>query len=430
MKYRYFLLLITGCLFWGCLDAFAQDDQGDVSTVLSTPSKDAVFSSKALYKFDVKNTYNQPQEGTISYLITTEKGDSVKNEVRKVNIRKKSSASYDFAIDGLKPGFYKVSFMINVSYYDDTTRKAFGIKPEEVRSSHPKPADFEAFWSKTKAELAAIPPDFKFIPLPDSTKDARAMYRFEMRSLDNVLVGGYLTIPVTKKKRKFAVSLLLPGYQVAAKPIMGDEPDLAIITLDIRGQGLFRGVINTRYDDYISYHIENKERYVMRGAIMDCLRAVEFIFSRPELDHDKIIVSGGSLGGYLAIATAALDSRVKLCSAQNPVMSDVQNLEGKVEWPLKDIKQYIKTQPGLNMQKVMNNLDYYDTKNFATMLKVSTLLGMGLLDHLVPPSNAYAVYNNINYKKHIFIFKDLGHEVGKTYVDYQSRWLHDTFGLF
>jgi cephalosporin-C deacetylase-like acetyl esterase len=212
--------------------------------------------------------------------------------------------------------------------------------------------------------------------------------------------------------------------------MMGSDDDLAIITLDVRGQGMSREVVHTRRDDYIFYHIEDKETYVMRGAIMDCVRAVDFIFSRPELDHDKIIVSGGSMGGFLAVATAALDSRVKLCSAQNPILSDVHNLEGKVNWPLDDIRQYIKTQPGLTMQKVISTLDYFDTKNFATNLKVHTLLGMGLLDHLVPPDNIYAVYNNMNNKKHIIIFRDLGHEVGQLYKDYEGRWMRDTFGLF
>lgn len=426
---KVFSVIFLLSLFIGPGSVFAQEEEGEVEPTLTTSSKDAIFSKAATYKFTIKNTYNLPQEGTVSYLVTTERGDSVKSQVIKVNIPKKSAANYNFNIDGLKSGFYKVKFMVNVSYYDDTIPKAFGIRPTEIRSEYPKPADFDSFWAKNKAELAGIPGDFKMIHLPDSTKEGRHVYRIEMRSLDSVIVRGYLTMP-EKRKNKLAVLLGLPGYQVAVHPMMGSDDDLAIITLDVRGQGMSREVVHTRRDDYIFYHIENKDTYVMRGAIMDCVRAVDFIFSRPELDHDKIIVSGGSMGGFLAVATAALDSRVKLCSAQNPILSDVHNLEGKVNWPLDDIRQYIKTQPGLTMQKVISTLDYYDTKNFATNLKVHTLLGMGLLDHLVPPDNIYAVYNNMNNKKHIIIFKDLGHEVGQPYKDYEGRWMRDTFGLF
>ena len=427
---KFLKVVLTGVMLFCSAAAFAQEEEeGEVEPTLTTPSKDAIFSSAAAYKFTIKNTYNIPQEGTVSYLVTTERGDSVKSQVIKVNIPKKGVGNYNFNIDGLKSGFYKVNFMVNVSYYDDTIRKAFGVRPEEIRSQYTKPADFDSFWANNKAELAKIPGDFKMTQLPDSTKEGRLVYRFEMRSLDSAVVRGYLTMP-KKRKTKLAVLLGLPGYQVAVHPMMGSDDDLAIITLDVRGQGMSREQVHTRRDDYIFYHIEDKNKYVMRGAIMDCVRAVDFIFSRPELDHDKIIVSGGSMGGFLAIATAALDSRIRLCSAQNPILSDVHNLEGKVDWPLEDIRQYIRTQPGLTMQKVINTLDYFDTKNFATNLKVSTLLGMGLLDHLVPPDNIYAVYNNMNNKKRIILFRDLGHEVGQQYKDYEGRWMRDTFGLF
>jgi cephalosporin-C deacetylase len=163
---------------------------------------------------------------------------------------------------------------------------------------------------------------------------------------------------------------------------------------------------------------------------MDCVRAIDFLCSRKDIDHGKILVSGGSMGGFLAIATAAVDKRVKLCSAQNPIMSDVHDLVGEVDWPIKDIKKYVATKPGLTLEKVLDNLDYYDTKNFATNITCPIVVGIGLLDPIVPPNNAYAVYNNITAKKHIIIFRDLGHEVGATYKNYEGRWMRDTFGLF
>lgn len=425
-----FVSIFLSCLLAGYGSAFAQEEEeGEVVPELITPSKNAIFKSEAVYKFGVKNTYNFSQEGTISYLVTTKGGVEVKRDVIKVNIPKKSSASYNFNIAGLKSGFYKVNFMINVSYYDDTIRKAFGIRPEQIRSEHAEPADFDLFWKNTRAELAAIPPNFKMTLLPDTLRyHNRNAYLVEMVSLDSVIIKGYLTVP--KRKGKFPVILGLPGYQVAVTPLYGVDDDLALLTLDVRGQGMSRDRIHTPRYEYIFYHIEDKYKYVMRGVIMDCIRAVDFISSRPELDENNILVSGGSMGGFLAIATAALDHRIKLCSVQNPIMSDIRNLDGEVDWPVEDTKQYIKTQPGLTFNKVLNNLDYFDTKNFAVRLKCNILLGMGLLDHLVPPGNAFTVYNNMQTKKHLIVFKDLGHEVGAEYVAYEGRWMRDAFGLF
>lgn len=436
---KYISAIICVLIITGITRASAQDnddsdgDNGtnDVSTTLIPGSKTGVFDEKAKYTFVVNNPTDDEQTGKVSYQAFTMRGEKLNSQTIPVKIGKKSSGRYDFEIPEPKAGFYKVNFMVNVSDYDDTTRRAFGIRPDELRSKYAKPADFDEFWDSAKKDLATVPPDFKVTYLPDSTRDNRKVYLFEMKSLDNITVRGYLTVPkVGGKHKKFAVLLGLPGYQVALPPMFGTDNDLAIITLNVRGQGNSRDVIHTQRDEYIFYHIDDKNKYVMRGAIMDCVRAVDFIFSRPELNHNQIIASGGSMGGFLAIATAAVDHRVALCSAQNPILSDVNNLDGEVDWPLIDIRKYIASRPALSFSKVMHNLDYFDTKNFATMIKCPTLLGMGLLDPIVPPNNAYIDYNNISAKKHLIIFRDLGHEVGYAYKVYEGRWMRDTFGLF
>jgi len=424
----------------GITPASAQDKDDDndgaksakeVSTTLIPGSKTGTFDEKAKFTYVVNNPTDDEQIGKVSYQVFTMKGEKLKGQTIPVKIGKNSNGRYDFEIPEAKAGFYKINFMVNVTDYDDTTIRAFGIRPDELRSNYAKPADFDQFWDNAKKELAAVPPNFKVTYLPDSTRDNRKVYLFEMKSLDNLTIRGYLTVPkVGGKNKKFAVLLGLPGYQVGLPPMFGTDNDLAIITLNVRGQGNSRDVIHTQRDEYIFYHIDDKNKYVMRGVIMDCVRAVDFIFSRPELNHDQIMVSGGSMGGFLAIATAAVDHRVALCSAQNPILSDVNNLDGEVDWPLIDIRKYISARPALSLSKVMHNLDYFDTKNFATLIKCPTLLGMGLLDPIVPPNNAYVDYNNLSSKKHLIIFRDLAHEVGYPYKVYEGRWMRDTFGLF
>jgi len=118
-----------------------------------------------------------------------------------------------------------------------------------------------------------------------------------------------------------------------------------------------------------------------------------------------------------------------LFSAQNPIFSDIRNLPTN-EWPMNDIIRYSKIRPGLTMDKIYSNLDYFDTKNFAPTINSDILVGIGLLDHLAPPENEYAFYNNIRKNKKIMVFENLGHEVSPEYVLYQGRWMRDSFGLF
>ena len=417
----------------GRQQALAQNgnDNGTVSTDLATHSKDGIFNSTASYTYSVKNDYKNTETGKVSYLVTTETGKKVRADSVKVKIGGNSSDSYNFDISGLKPGFYKINFMVNVSDYDDTTRKAFGIKPEELTSPYGKPADFEPFWHNTMLDLAKVNPDYKVTEMPDSAKDGRKVFMVEMRSLDNLLIRGFLTEPVTKNKnKKFVVLLALPGYQVTLGPMFGTDPDIAIFSINIRGSGYSRDVINVRRESYIVLNLEDKNKYVLRGAVMDCVRAVDFIFSRPELRHDNIIAAGGSLGGFLSIATCSLDKRISFCSAANPILSDVRNLVHEVDWPFIDIRKYINTRPGLTMDKVLNNLDYFDAKNFASHLECNTLVGMGLVDPLAPPNTVYVAYNGIKAPKHLIVFRDLGHEIGKKYEVYEGDWMRDTFALF
>ncbi|HVW14894.1 MAG TPA: acetylxylan esterase [Mucilaginibacter sp.] len=435
MKVFLVMTLLSGLLFAQKAQAGGNvknaKADGEVTTDLVIHDSNAIFNGTASFTFSVKNTLDTDQVGTVSYLLMTEKGVKLGTKVVKVKIDRNTNESYDFDIPNLKAGFYKIDFMINVSDYDDTTRRAFGIRPEEIRSQYPKPADFDQFWQKAKDDLAKVKPEFKVKEYPDSTKDNRRVFGFEMKSLDNMTIRGWLTIPKTNNThKKFAVLLGLPGYQVGLPPMFGSDVDLAIITLNVRGQGNSTDVIKRPRDEFLFYNLDNKDKYVMRGVIMDCVRAVDFIFSRPELRHDNIMVSGGSMGGFLAVATAALDKRVTLCSAQNPILCDVHNLVGEVEWPVEDLKKYVRTVPGLTLEKALDNLDYFDVKNFATDVICPTLMGIGVLDPLAPPANEYAAYNNITAKKHIIIFKDLGHEVAVRYKNYEGRWMRDTFGLF
>ncbi|MGN6180369.1 MAG: acetylxylan esterase [Mucilaginibacter sp.] len=412
----------------------ANDDSSDpdaISTVLIPGTKDACFNDHASYTFEVKNPTDNPQDGTISYQVFTETGKPLRKEVEKVHIGKRSSGSYSFDIAEPNPGFYKVNFMVNVSDYDDTTRRAFGIRPEEIRSQYAKPADFDQFWAEAKGELAKVAPNFRITPMPKMNSDNRKVYLIEMQSLDNYTIRGWMTVPIVRdKKKKFSVLLGLPGYQVDLQPLMGLDNDLVIIALNVRGQGNSRGPLNTRKDEYIFYHIDDKYTYVMRGAIMDCLRCVDFICAQPNLRHDQILVSGGSMGGYLSLAVAGLDKRVRLCSPQNPILCDIRNLQGEVNWPISSFEKYVATRPGLTMQKVLNNLDYYDGKNFAANITCPVLMGIGSLDPLAPPDNEYAAYNVITSKKRILVFKDLGHEVSSAYKNFEGRWMRDTFALF
>ena len=413
-------------------DSAGTPSQGDVSTILTAHSSNGIFATNASYTFDVKNTYNKTEAGKVTYVVMDQFNKKLLSDSINVSVAQHDVRSYNFNIPSLKSGFYKINFMINVNDYDDTTRRVFGIRADEIRSAHEKPADFDSFWADAKSELANVAPNYVVTEMPELAKDHRKVYKLQMQSLGNDTIRGWMTIPDNASKgHRFPVLVMLPGYGAANRPLLGKEYDMAFINMDVRGQGLNRNAPNMRREDYIVANLEDKNRYFMKGVIMDCIRTIDFICSRTDMDTTRISVTGGSMGGYLSITTAALDKRVSLCAPQNPFMSDIYNMDrGAVEWPINHMKDYVKTRPGLTFPMVLDNLQYYDTKNFATTVTCPVVMGIGLLDPFVPPNNSYAVYNNFKGKKKIFVFKDLGHEVGDKYYNYETLWMRDAFALF
>jgi cephalosporin-C deacetylase len=432
-RWTYFLALFVSTQCVWAQEHESSGAEGGIEVSASTLNKEAIFNDNtAKYVFEIKNATGANQEGKISYNVTGQDGEKLKGDSIRVNVAANSVGKFNFDIKGNGAGFYKVDFMVNITDYDDTLHKAFGVQPEKLTSVHKKPADFDEFWQKAKNDLLDVEPAFQCTLMPALSTPVCNVYLIQMQSLGNVTIRGWLTEPVSKNpNKKFSVVLCLPGYQIALSPIMTvGDPDVAFITLNVRGQGNSREFINTRHDEFVIHHIDDKNKYVMRGVVMDCIRAMDFIFTRPELKHDNIFVKGGSMGGFLAIATASLDKRVNLCSAQSPIFADVRSLVKRVTFPITSINMYLKTQPGLTLDKIMDNLDYFDVKNFAPNIKCKFLMSIGLLDTYVPPTNDYTVFNTMTTNKKIMVFKDYGHDVSPLYINLENAWMHDQFGLY
>ncbi|RYZ94297.1 MAG: hypothetical protein EOP47_28100 [Sphingobacteriaceae bacterium] len=424
------LIAICSTCYAGTRDTVQKEFQFD-----AVPSKkEAIFKAGDKINYDIKvtNPFNIVQEGTVSYLVTTLKNEEVASKSINVKIGKRSSDSYSLSVPAQKkPGFYKISIKINVTEYDDTLKRVFGVDPQQIVSETERPADFDAFWSAARAELKGIAPKFKMIEQVAMRKGDMDVYLIEAQSINNVTIRGWLTMSSKKRKpdQKLPVWLVFPGYGINGyQPIFG-PPDLAVITFNLRGQGNSRDNVHPTTDGYLTTDIENKNRYILRGAIMDCIRAVDFIYSRPELDHDNIICSGESMGGYYSMVTSCLDKRVKFCSSYNPTFSDWRALQGSTSWPMTALVTYSKNK-FIPLPRIFNTLDYFDLKNFSQKLEARTIIGISLLDNLAPPYNQYTMLNNIKVQHKLFVYPNLAHEVPPSAYNYLSGWMMDEFGIF
>ena len=144
------------------------------------------------------------------------------------------------------------------------------------------------------------------------------------------------------------------------------------------------------YPGLLIDNIIDKHTYAYRGFYIDAARAVDFVQSRPEIDHARIGVQGGSQGGALTLTTAALRNDAITCGAAGaPYLTGYMDAASLTHsYPYEEMNEYLRIYPEREEQ-MRATLDYYDCLNFAPQITCPMLISIGLGDDVCPPETAY-----------------------------------------
>ncbi len=429
------ILLLSGSYAFCQHEAPAKEEATEApkfSIIIKAGQKDALFKkNKVKYLIKLVNKNAEAQEGTIKVEVRTDRGKLVTGSKYEVSVGA-NSTSYIYPKFNIKdPGFYDLWVTAALSSYDDTIRNVFGVKAKELNTPVHKPVDFISFWQNALNELRSVDPKYSIRQDSAQSTASHNVYLVTMRSLGGVVVHGWLTVP--RVPGHYPVLVGLPGYKVVLKPLFGDE--FITFQFNIRSSKPKGEVVLEKEWDYTLLNIDNKDNYIYRGAYMDCIRAIDFLYTFRDfgVDTARIAVSGGSQGGALALVVAALDHRVKACIADNPIYCDIHSLieiserRVPIEWPINRYKEYLLRSPHLTMRTIVNTMDYYDPQNFTPLITCPVLLGLGLLDKLAPPATIFAAYNKLTdatkEKSETYSFFRLAHEVTTRHRKFQNQWL-------
>ena len=293
-------------------------------------------------------------------------------------------------------------------------REYYGISP--------RPGDFDAYWEKALADLDATD------PAPVLERNTTIQPRnAEVFDLWFTGVGGariyakYLR-PKNAAKPHPAV-LSFHGYTGNG----GDWNDklnlvgegLAVAALDCRGQGgrsedntPVKG--NTHHGHFIRGLDDAPEKLLFRSIFLDTAQLARVVMGFDEVDAGRLGCTGGSQGGALSIACAALVPQIKRCVSVFPFLSDYKRV-----WEMDlakdayaELKTFFRHFDPLHEREdeIFHRLGYIDVKNLAPRIKAECLVALTLMDNICPPSTQFAVYNNISAKKDAVIYPDFGHE--------------------
>ncbi|MDR4890082.1 alpha/beta fold hydrolase [Fredinandcohnia sp. QZ13] len=280
-----------------------------------------------------------------------------------------------------------------------------------------KTEDFHTFWENTLDESNRLPIQSALEREEYPIKQVD-VYRVTYQGFGGTPIRGFYILP-KETKENLPCIVMYHGYGMdkgsASNYMKWVMQGIAVLAIDHRGHGESSddsGYMSGTNGTWILHGILNKEEYYYRKVYMDSKRAIDFIFSRPEIDKSRVCIYGGSMGGGVALAVAALDHRPKLVIADVPNMCNSElAIQQKQGGSLLSLEGYLARYPE-KAQQVFHNLTYFDNLNFASMIKSKIRVAVGLKDIVCPPKAIFGVYNHIEADKSIVVYPFTGHDIG------------------
>ena len=392
--------------------------------IVPTNDNNGIFKATQPITLDVhlENRKNKEFETLITCSLTTDEDTFVYSISEKHIITPKSKFIRKFRFNVKGPGFYKV--IVKCAWEEGITNQTMqlGYDPESVRPPLTKGPDFEDFWKESINSLRQVDPQFELIHSPEKSSPSLNVYEVKMRSFGGTRIRGWYEVP--NKEGPFPAALRLPGYGQNMRPV-GIFKDIALLSLNPRGHGNSQEDIKAVPKNYWIRGLDDKELYYYRGAYMDCVRGIDFICSREEINKKKIAVFGGSQGGGLSFATAALDPRVSLCAPVVPFLVNWKKYFKTSDWP--EMNEWIESKEERTWEKTLETLSYFDSMNLATRIQCPVFMGVGLQDPVCPPATNFAALNHTKGQKKYQVYARANHSLGPNHQERVRDWIRENF---
>jgi cephalosporin-C deacetylase-like acetyl esterase/lysophospholipase L1-like esterase len=274
------------------------------------------------------------------------------------------------------------------------------VAPDRLQPSVPRPADFDEFWASKLKAMRAIPLDPVLTPMASDVPGVEVS-AVKVTAL-NSSMQGYVVKP--QREGKFPALVTYQGAGVRAL-----RPDAAAaraaegwLVVDVDSHDKAPDASTGPPSNYHTIGNTDREQSYFLNMYLRDTRAIDYIVSRPDWDGKTIVILGTSMGGQQGIVTAALNpDRITALLVNEPSGGDANGeLHGRSaaypNWPAND-------------PKAMQAALYFDTVNFASLVKAPTLISMGFIDTVVPPAGVWIALNQIPAPKEVVPMLEANH---------------------
>lgn len=328
----------------------------------------------------------------------------------------------------------------------------FDLALAELREYRPdvaEPEDFDDFWVRTIDETRAHPLAVQSV----SVNNRLALidtYDVTFAGFGGSPVKAWLHVPAGATGPLPAV-VQYHGYSAGRgfphSYTLWAQAGWAHFVMDTRGQGWSVGGASSTTDassdaglihtpGFMTAGIADPDTYYYRRVYADAVRMLEVAQSSRFVDPRRVIVTGASQGGGIALAAAGLApmAGIELAGAAPdvPFLCHFQRaLEITDRNPYAEITAFLAGWRD-QVEVAYRTLSYFDGVNLARRATAPGLFSVGLMDPVCPPSTVFAAFNayggSAAVAKEINVYSHNEHEGGAGYqLDAQLDWFAARF---
>ncbi len=287
---------------------------------------------------------------------------------------------------------------------------------------NPRPADIDAFWDASVAEMERLGTACELIPAEFQVPGAQCFHLY-FTGMGGARIHAKFVLPV--RSAPVPAVCIFHGYPGASYEYNAllnyVQAGFAVAALDCRGQGGLsedKGGVkgNTQHGHIIRGLDENDPaKLLFRQIFLDAAQLARIVMAMPEVDERRVGALGGSQGGALTLACAALTPTLNRAAPTYPFLCDYKRV-----WEIdlakdayQELRDYFRRFDPLHEreEEIFTLLGYIDNQHIAHRIRAKVLMFTGLMDSICPPSSQFAAFNKMTCEKDVVIYPDFGHEL-------------------
>jgi len=278
-----------------------------------------------------------------------------------------------------------------------------GADIHDLKAVTTKPDDFEEFWEGKMTEIEAIEP--VLIESVEVENEEYYIYYVKVDAGKYGPVTGKVAMPKDAEPGSLKLKLQFMGYGVGDAPLVLEPGYLTFgvnsHSIENGQDGLYYSALSSGVLQNYGFNNEensNRETVYFLGMIMRDVQAVRYLMTSEYWNGVDVELEGGSQGGYQSVVTGALvNDYATSITAWAPAFCD---------WA----GQYSERSPSVfPFPDYLEPLSYYETTNFASMIKCPVTLTEGLGDIVCRPAGISMLYDVIPTPKKITWVQNMTH---------------------